>query len=97
MFDGDDDYLQWEPPQPGPSFIERARQAAPDDDDLNLIFGNENDLIVPQAERTESPLQQLIRHWMNERHAPDILPVQEVLLSRLLDHIRKQVGEENNC
>ncbi|EGN97452.1 hypothetical protein SERLA73DRAFT_184163 [Serpula lacrymans var. lacrymans S7.3] len=27
---------------------------------------------------------------MNERHAPDILPAQEELLSRLLDHIRSQ-------
>ena len=39
----------------------------------------------------ETPFQQLTRHWMNERHAPDILPVQEMLLGRLLDHIRKQV------
>ena len=39
----------------------------------------------------ETPLQQLIRHWMNERHAPDILPVQQALLSGLLDHIRRQV------
>ncbi|KIM87745.1 hypothetical protein PILCRDRAFT_814459 [Piloderma croceum F 1598] len=38
----------------------------------------------------ETPLQQLIRHWMNERHAPDILPVQQTLLSGLLDHIRRQ-------
>ncbi|KIY44681.1 GINS complex, Sld5 component [Fistulina hepatica ATCC 64428] len=27
---------------------------------------------------------------MNERHAPDILPAQEFLLSNLLDHIRRQ-------
>jgi len=40
----------------------------------------------------ETPLQQLIRHWMNERHAPDILPVQQALLSGLLDHIRRQVS-----
>jgi len=40
----------------------------------------------------ETPLQQLIRHWMNERHAPDILPVQQTLLSGLLDHIRRQVS-----
>ena len=39
----------------------------------------------------ETTLQQLIRHWMNERHAPDILTTQEDLLANLLDHIRKQV------
>ncbi|EPQ53238.1 GINS complex, Sld5 component [Gloeophyllum trabeum ATCC 11539] len=38
----------------------------------------------------ETKLQELTRHWMNERHAPDILPAQSVLLGRLLDHIRKQ-------
>lgn len=39
----------------------------------------------------ETPLQQLIRHWMNERHAPDLLPAQQVLLAGLLDHIHRQV------
>ncbi|KAJ7641413.1 hypothetical protein FB45DRAFT_900158 [Roridomyces roridus] len=38
----------------------------------------------------ETPLEQLTRHWMNERHAPDILPVQDDLLGKLLDHIRRQ-------
>ncbi|KAJ3742213.1 hypothetical protein DFH05DRAFT_1504324 [Lentinula detonsa] len=38
----------------------------------------------------ESPLSQLTKHWMNERHAPDILPAQEELLASLLDHIRRQ-------
>ncbi|KAF5391392.1 hypothetical protein D9757_001997 [Collybiopsis confluens] len=36
------------------------------------------------------PLAQLTRHWMNERHAPNILPAQEDLLATLLDHIRRQ-------
>ena len=40
----------------------------------------------------ETPLEQLTRHWMNERHAPDILPAQEALLAALLDHLRRQVG-----
>lgn len=40
----------------------------------------------------ETPLEQLTRHWMNERHAPDILPAQEALLTALLDHLRRQVG-----
>lgn len=72
-----------------PSFIERALRA-PDDDDgdfamtRNLNYDNANE---------ETELQQLIRHWVNERHAPDILPGQENLLASLLDHIRRQVGE----
>ena len=39
----------------------------------------------------ETPLEQLTRHWLNERHAPDILPAQEELLSGMLDHLRRQV------
>ena len=35
---------------------------------------------------------QLLRHWMNELHAPDILPEQEMLLGRILDLVRKQVS-----
>ncbi|KIJ98889.1 hypothetical protein K443DRAFT_103217 [Laccaria amethystina LaAM-08-1] len=38
----------------------------------------------------ETPLEQLTRHWLNERHAPDILPAQEELLSGMLDHLRRQ-------
>ncbi|KAJ6589050.1 hypothetical protein B0H19DRAFT_1102714 [Mycena capillaripes] len=48
---------------------------------------------IPELEEPlpdETPLEQLTRHWMNERHAPDILPAQDVLLSSLLDHIRRQ-------
>ncbi|ETW76655.1 hypothetical protein HETIRDRAFT_327861 [Heterobasidion irregulare TC 32-1] len=47
----------------------------------NLNYDNANE---------ETELQQLIRHWVNERHAPDILPGQENLLASLLDHIRRQ-------
>jgi hypothetical protein len=39
----------------------------------------------------ETLFQQLMRHWLNERHAPDILPVQAEVLGALLDHIRRQV------
>ena len=46
---------------------------------------------LPDMESEETPLEQLIRHWMNERNAPDILPAQEFLLNRLLDHLRRQV------
>lgn len=76
----------------GPSFVDRAR-VAPDDDDFPIREGG-GPGILPQDLAEETPFQQLIRHWMNERHAPDILPGQEALLGRLLDHIRKQVSNE---
>jgi hypothetical protein len=46
----------------------------------------------PEPDR-ESEFQELIRHWMNERHAPDILASRDELLGRILDHIRRQVGK----
>ncbi|KAH9029759.1 GINS complex Sld5 component [Lactarius deliciosus] len=42
------------------------------------------------AAAPETLFQQLVRHWLNERHAPDILPMQAEVLSALLDHIRRQ-------
>jgi len=47
--------------------------------------------IFPEEESQGTPLEQLTRHWMNERHAPDILVAQEDLLTNLLDHLRRQV------
>jgi len=48
--------------------------------------------LFPEGEPTGTPLEQLTRHWTNERHAPDILPAQENLLAHLLDHLRRQVS-----
>ncbi|KAH9847085.1 GINS complex Sld5 component [Lenzites betulinus] len=78
----------------GPSFVERAR-AAPEDNDFAIgdDFGGARPTILAQELAEETPFQQLIRHWMNERHAPDVLPGQEMLLGRLLDHIRKQSND----
>jgi len=47
--------------------------------------------VFPEEQGTDTPLEKLTRHWMNERHAPDILPAQEDLLMSLLDHLRRQV------
>ncbi|KAF8831419.1 hypothetical protein HHX47_DHR1000772 [Lentinula edodes] len=47
--------------------------------------------ILDTRQDDESPISQLTRHWINERHAPDILPAQEDLLASLLDHIRRQI------
>jgi GINS complex subunit 4 len=92
------------PAQANNSFIDRVRRAAADghnDDDLDRILGHSAEGRDYQLQRgqpshklpgdADTPLRRLIRHWMNERHAPDILPTQEELLSSLLDHIRRQV------
>ncbi|KXN91306.1 DNA replication complex GINS protein sld5 [Leucoagaricus sp. SymC.cos] len=47
-------------------------------------------MIDAEPEKEETPLELLTRHWINERHAPDILPAQEALLSSILDHLRRQ-------
>lgn len=76
------------------AFQNRLRNAprdGDDDDDDNIPMP-----AVPpsfEEEQGETPLQQLIRHWINERQAPDILPIAENVLSGLLDHIRRQVGK----
>ena len=49
------------------------------------------DDILQEEESQGTPLERLTRHWMNERHAPDILAAQEDLLTNLLDHLRRQV------
>lgn len=93
LFDDEDDFAM------GDNLVDRMMNA-PDDDDFDMLeppaprnpdagFANAHD---PTAEN-QTPLQQLIRHWMNERHAPDILECQQDTLSTLLNHIRRQVGE----
>ncbi|KAG5641445.1 hypothetical protein DXG03_005219 [Asterophora parasitica] len=80
-------------------FIGRARNALPDDDDFEISplpgpgpsaqpAAVPLGLLLPTED--ETPLQQLIRHWTNERNCPDILPAQEELLVTILDHIRRQ-------
>jgi GINS complex subunit 4 len=87
----------------GPSLPRRGQSALIEDEDDAMPdirrdpmpdILNELGLAPPAKEAlpAETPLEQLTRHWMNERHAPDILPSQDVLLSSLLDHIRRQVG-----
>ena len=65
----------------GAGALARAAAAAQAADPIALDFG------APP----ETLFQQLVRHWLNERHAPDILPVQAEVLGALLDHIRRQV------
>jgi len=66
-------------------FVTRARNASPSPPPReDFPFSDLDDA-------QELPLQKLIRYWMNERHAPDILPIQAELLAGILDHIHKQV------
>lgn len=69
-------------------FQNRLRNAPHDDNDVPMPVAPR----LLEEDEEETPLQQLIRHWMNERHAPDILPVAGDVLAGLLDHIRRQVG-----
>ncbi|KAL0948213.1 hypothetical protein HGRIS_010819 [Hohenbuehelia grisea] len=80
------------PDSAGPSSFEHGHHAPDDGLDIDELMapvgfqGGNNGV----ASAEETPVQQLIRLWMNERHAPDILPVQEHLLAGILDHIRRQ-------
>lgn len=77
----------------GPSSAGRGRRVMPDDDDLDIPMAKApSALSFDEPLRRETPIEQLVRHWMNERHAPDILPAQEELVVALLDHLRRQVG-----
>lgn len=44
-----------------------------------------------RSDMSETSVDLLARHWMNERHAPEILPAQEALLSSILDHLKRYV------
>ena len=79
LFDDDEDFPM---AGAGAGALARAAAAAQAADPIALDFG------APP----ETLFQQLVRHWLNERHAPDILPVQAEVLGALLDHIRRQVG-----
>ena len=77
----------------GPSSGRRVHNAPRDADGDAIIRDDFDPTILAQEDAEETTFQQFIRHWMNERHAPDILPSQEMLLGRILDHIRKQVRD----
>lgn len=66
-------------------FVNKARNVSPSPPPRDFPAFTDLD------DAQELPLQKLIRHWMNERHAPDILPIQAELLAGILDHIHKQV------
>ena len=81
-----DENYDWDLPAAGPSRSKRRDSWDMDEDPPQRERrANASRDVIPQAVAEETFFQQLIRHWMNERHA------QEGLLGRLLDHIKKQV------
>ena len=76
----------------GPSFHRRNdNEEDPFGDPMAADDDPGVDNVLQEEESQGTPLEQLTRHWMNERHAPDILAAQEDLLTNLLDHLRRQV------
>ena len=73
----------------GPSFHRRNEDE--EDEPMAADVDPGVDDVLQEEESQGTPLEQLTRHWMNERHAPDILAAQEDLLTNLLDHLRRQV------
>lgn len=53
-------------------------------------FVDEMDL--DDEERQDTLIPELIRHWTNERLAPDILDQRGELIQRVLERVREQVG-----
>lgn len=41
-----------------------------------------------------TPVAQLIRHWMDERNSPDILPMRHELVQQMLENLSEQVREQ---
>ena len=51
------------------------------------------DSVTADSTPAESDLQSLVRAWVNERVAPEILPYPEALLERTMERMRKQVAK----
>ena len=80
------------PDEAGPSFHRHnENEEDPFGEPMAADVGPGVDDVLQEEESQGTPLEQLTRHWMNERHAPDILAAQEDLLTNLLDHLRRQV------
>ena len=47
--------------------------------------------VPDRAHGTETDVHRLLRAWQNERHAPDVLRMEEGVLGRVLDAVRRQV------
>ena len=86
--DDDEDFLTRPGGRDNNTSQNRLWNVSRDDDDVSMA--------APpplEEDEEETPLKQLIHYWMNERHVPDVHLIAEVVLSGLLNHIRRQVGE----
>ena len=77
------------------TFLERA-QAAMNDDDDNYDIPTSSTLMDLNSSANStipsgSKIQELMKHWLNERSAPEILKCQTELLNGLLDFVADQV------
>ena len=63
---------------------------------VNGVVGDAMDVDEQRSNEHQRQIniQSLLRAWQNERHAPDILPVCDDLLSRTLDLIRSKVRRD---
>jgi hypothetical protein len=70
------------------SFLQRIQAAMNDDDDIDIPTSSTlMELDTPSISKT----RELMRHWVNERSAPEILQCQTQLLNGLLDFVADQV------
>jgi hypothetical protein len=93
-------YTRVDPLSNCPQLMPPRRALLDDDEDLPMPAAHDNlydaaasagPIALDFGAPPETLFQQLVRHWLNERHAPDLLPVQAEVLSALLDHSRRQV------
>ena len=59
-----------------------------DEDDYDIPT---SDTLMDVETPSGSKIQELMRHWLNERSAPEILQCQTQLLNGLLDFVADQV------
>lgn len=63
-----------------------------DDDELELLDDSATKIEEEEDEREkETEIQQLMRYWMDERMAPELLRSKEDLVNRILERLDAQV------
>ncbi|KAG6885104.1 hypothetical protein C0993_005871 [Termitomyces sp. T159_Od127] len=76
----------------GRSSVNRTRKAVDDEDAVTEPLSIPADVATKYLSEEETPLQRLIRHWIDERNCPDILPAQEELLSQTVQLLREDAS-----
>jgi hypothetical protein len=85
------------------SFLSRLHDVPHDDfDDVfgvpppaarNVDVAMGHGQLIPDDLEEATPTQKLMRYWINERSAPEVLQCQTEVLNEVLDFIAEQVGE----